>query len=136
MSYAVATLRHEYTASGYEEREPMVPHGIAVVINAPAAFRFTASANPARHLEAAAALGVDTAGAAPGDAGEILARGFIDLMRATGLPSGIAALGYVEADLPALAEGAFAQQRPLVMAPRSVTRADLEALYRDAMRYW
>jgi hypothetical protein len=29
----------------------MVPHGIAVVINAPAAFRFTASANPARHLD-------------------------------------------------------------------------------------
>jgi alcohol dehydrogenase class IV len=114
----------------------MVPHGIAVVINAPAAFRFTAQANPARHLEAAAALGVDVKEAGPEDAGEILARGFIDLMRATGLPSGIAALGYGEADVPALAQGAFAQQRPLVMAPRSVSLQDLQALYRDAMRYW
>lgn len=57
-------------------------------------------------------------------------------MRETGLPSGIAALGYGDADVPALADGAYAQQRPLVMAPRSVSRADLEAIYRDALRYW
>jgi len=136
MSYSVATLKHVYTANGYEERDPMVPHGIAVVINAPAAFRFTASANPARHLEAAAALGADVTGARPEDAGEILAGAFIALMRETGLPSGIAALGYGEADVPALAAGAYAQQRPLVMAPRSVTQQDLEGLYRGAMRYW
>ncbi len=136
MSYSVATLKHAFTATGYEDRAAMVPHGIAVVINAPAAFRFTAAANPARHLEAAAALGADVAGAAPEDAGEILAQAFIALMRETGLPSGIAALGYADADVPALAEGAFAQQRPLVMAPRSVSKADLERIYRDAMRYW
>ncbi len=76
------------------------------------------------------------AGAAPEDAGEILARVFIALMREAGLPSGIAALGYGEADVPALAEGAFAQQRPLVMAPRSVSRQDLEGIYCGAMRYW
>jgi len=136
MSYSVATLKHEFTAKGYEERDPMVPHGIAVVINAPAAFRFTASANPSRHLEAAVALGADVAGVAPEDAGETLARAFISLMRETGLPSGIAALGYGEADIPALAEGAFAQQRPLVMAPRSVSKQDLEGIYRNALRYW
>ena len=38
--------------------------------------------------------------------------------------------------MPALAEGAFAQQRPLVMAPRTVSKQDLEGLYRDALRYW
>jgi alcohol dehydrogenase class IV len=136
MSYSIATLKHAFTAKGYEERDPMVPHGIAVVINAPAAFRFTASANPVRHLEAAAALGADVAGAAPQEAGEVLAQAFIALMRETGLPSGIAALGYGDADVPTLAEGAFAQQRPLVMAPRSVSKADLECIYRDALRYW
>ena len=136
MSYSVATIKHVFTASGYEDRAPMVPHGIAVVINAPAAFRFTASANPARHLEAAAAMGAKVDGAKAEDAGEILASTFLALMRQTGLPSGIAALGYGEADVPALAEGAFAQQRPLVMAPRTVTKADLEAIYRDALRYW
>jgi hydroxyacid-oxoacid transhydrogenase len=136
MSYSVATLRHEFTAQGYEERDPMVPHGIAVVINAPAAFRFTASANPTRHLEAAAAMGEDVNGATPDDAGEILANGFMRLMRATGLPSGIAALGYKDTDVAALAEGAFAQQRPLVMAPKGISREDLQGIYRSAMRYW
>jgi hydroxyacid-oxoacid transhydrogenase len=136
MSYSVATLKHEYTAKGYEEREPMVPHGLSVVINAPAAFRFTAAANPVRHLEAAAALGADITGATPEEAGEILAQAFISLMRETGLPSGIGALGYTEADIPTLAEGAYAQQRLLVMAPRSVSKPDLEGLYRDALRYW
>jgi alcohol dehydrogenase class IV len=136
MSYSVATLRHEFTARGYEALDPMVPHGIAVVINAPAAFRFTGQANPARHLEAAAAMGADVTGAQPGDAGEILAQAFVRLMRDTGLPSGIAALGYLESDVPALAEGAFAQQRPLVMAPRNVSQQDLEGIYRNALRYW
>ena len=136
MSYSVATLKHEFTARGYEGDKPMVPHGIAVVINAPAAFRFTAEANPERHLETAAALGVDTRDARPEDAGEILARAFVELMRECGLPSGIAALGYSDADVPALAEGAYAQQRPLVMSPRRVSRNDLEAIYRKAMRYW
>ncbi len=136
MSYSVATLRHEFTAKGYEERDPMVPHGIAVVINAPAAFRFTGQANPARHLEAAAAMGADVAGAKAEDAGEILAQAFMRLMRETGLPSGIAALGYRESDIPALAEGAYAQQRPLIMAPRSVSKEDLEGIYRNALAYW
>ena len=136
MSYSIATLRHTFTARGYEEREPMVPHGIAVVINAPAAFRFTGSANPARHLEAAAALGVDVSGAKLEDAGRILADAFIALMRETGLPSGIVALGYDEADVPALADGAYRQQRPLVMAPRTVSKEELEGIYRGALRYW
>jgi alcohol dehydrogenase class IV len=136
MSYSVATLKHEYQAHGYEDRARMVPHGIAVVINAPAAFRFTAPANPQRHLDAAVALGADASGATPDDAGELLSQAFIALMRETGLPNGIAALGYGDDDVPALAKGAFAQQRPLVMAPRSVSLQDLEALYRDAMRYW
>jgi hydroxyacid-oxoacid transhydrogenase len=136
MSYPVSGMVRDYRAPGYAVDEPLIPHGISVVLNAPAAFRFTASSNPARHLEAAAALGVDVAGAAPDDAGTILANAFISLMRETGLPSGIAALGYGEADVPDLAEGAFAQQRPLVMAPRSVSRLDLEGMYRDAMRYW
>jgi alcohol dehydrogenase class IV len=136
MSYSVATLKHEFTAKGYEELDPMVPHGIAVVINAPAAFRFTASANPHRHLEAAQAMGADVRDAKAEDAGELLAQAFIRLMKDTGLPSGTAALGYSEKDIPALAEGAYAQQRPLVMAPRAVSKQDLEGVYRNGLRYW
>ena len=136
MSYSVATLKHEYTAKGYEKLPPMAPHGIAVVLNAPAAFRFTGPTNPERHLEVAQAMGIDTRDAKLEDAGMILADCFIDLMKKTGLPNGLGALGYSEHDVPALAEGGFAQQRPLSMSPCTVSEEDLKNLYNDALKYW
>jgi hydroxyacid-oxoacid transhydrogenase len=114
----------------------MVPHGVSVVLNAPAAFRFTGPAAPAAHLRAAEALGADTRGASPEDGGDLLATRLIAMMRATGLPNGLSALGYGEADIPGLVTGASAQQRLLTIAPRPVSDEDLRGLYRDAMRYW
>ncbi len=134
MSYSVAGLNHSYTATGYENEGGMVPHGLSVVINAPAAFRFTADTAPDRHLTAARALGATGGGL--DEAGEILAGQLEAMMRATGIPSGLKALGYGEADIPALVDGAWKQQRLLVMAPKEVTRDHLAALYGAAMRYW
>lgn len=136
MSYSVAGLNHTWVAKGYENDNPMVPHGIAVVINAPAAFRFTAHAAPERHLAAAEALGADIRGAKLEDAGEILAARLIAMMKATGLPNGLTELGYSEKDLPGLVKGGYAQPRLLVIAPRETTEKDMEGMYRDAMRYW
>ena len=136
MSYPVSQLNHAYTARGYEMADPMVPHGISVVVNAPAAFRFTAHAAPERHLRAAGALGVDVSAVDPADAGEVLAAALIEMMRETGIPSGIAELGYTDADIPRMAASAFTQQRPLVQAPLEVTEGDLATIYRGAMRYW
>ncbi len=136
MSYSVAGLNHTWVGKGYENDNPMVPHGIAVVINAPAAFRFTAHAAPERHLEAAEALGADVRGASPEDGGRILAARLIEMMKATGLPNGLYDLGYSEKDLPGLVKGGYAQPRLLVIAPRETSEADMEAMYRDAMRYW
>ncbi len=136
MSYSVATLKHEYTASGYENLPPMAPHGIAVVLNAPAAFRFTGPTNPERHLEVAQAMGNNIRDTKLKDAGRTLAECFIELMKQTGLPNGLRALGYSEKDIPDLAEGGFAQQRPLSMSPCSVTKEDLKDLYEDALQYW
>ena len=132
MSYSVAGLNHTYVAAGYERVEPMVPHGIAVVLTAPAAFRFTAPTNPERHREAAFLLGAS----GDGDAGSVLADTLIAMMKRTGVPNGIAELGYGDADIPALVEGAIAQQRLLVLAPCEVSEGDLVGLYADAMRYW
>jgi alcohol dehydrogenase class IV len=136
MSYPVSQFNHAFTAPGYEKADPMVPHGISVVINAPAAFRFTARAAPERHLQAAAALGADVSGIDPKDGGELLATTLIEMMQKAGIPSGIAALGYTDADIPRMAEAAFAQKRPLAQAPLEITEADLAAIYRGAMRYW
>lgn len=57
-------------------------------------------------------------------------------MRRTGLPSGLAAVGYTAADAPALAEGTLPQHRVTKLSPRPAERGDLEALFRDALAYW
>ena len=44
---------------GYPEGEPIVPHGMAVSLTAPAAFRFTFDAAPERHIRAARLLDPD-----------------------------------------------------------------------------
>lgn len=136
MSYAVAGLNHSFRARGYEKADPMVPHGISVVVNAPASFRFTADAAPDRHLEVATALNADTTDAKPENAGEILATRLAAMMRETGIPNGLSEIGYTNDDVPALVKGAHAQQRLLVMAPKAVSEQDLADLFRSAMRYW
>lgn len=112
------------------------PHGMAVIVNAPAAFRFTAPADPERHLTAASLLGADTRGAGLEDAGEVLAAKIASLMRATNMPNGVGGVGFGEADLPALRDGAEAQQRLLANAPRHVGPSELERLFADALHYW
>jgi hydroxyacid-oxoacid transhydrogenase len=136
MSYAVAGLVREFRPAGYPQDEPLVPHGMAVIVNAPAAFRFTASAGPERHLHAAELLGADVRGATPDDSGEVLARRIERLMRAAGMPNGVGGVGFADADVPALAAGAFLQRRLLANAPRPLDEGDLARLFHDALRYW
>ena len=57
-------------------------------------------------------------------------------MRDTGIPNGLAAVGYSERDIPALVEGTLKQPRLLAGAPRPVGAADLDWILRDSMQYW
>src|SRR5437868_12758458 len=105
MSYPVAGLVRDYRPPGYRVDHPMVPHGISVILNTPAVVRFTAPACPERHLRAAQALGADVSQARPEDAGSVLADVVIDFMRKLNMPNGLVAVGYSEADIPALVQG-------------------------------
>jgi hydroxyacid-oxoacid transhydrogenase len=136
MSYPVAGMVRDYRAPDYPDDHAMVPHGMSVILNAPAVFRFTGVAQPERHLEAAKVLGADVSGASLEDAGELLAQATIDLMRRTNMPNGLAAVGYTEADIPALVEGTLPQHRVTKLSPRPFTPDDLAGLFRDAMSYW
>ena len=61
MSYPVSSLVKAFRVEGYPDR-PLVPHGMSVILTAPAVFRWTASTNPRRHLDMAAAMGASISG--------------------------------------------------------------------------
>src|SRR6201987_3926217 len=138
MAYAVAGLIHEhdFRPSGYPANEPLVPHGMAVILNAPSSFQYTAEVSPERHLEGARLLGADTQGAGANDAGEVLSNELIRVMRAVRMPNGLSGVGYTEDDVVALTEGAYPQQRLLQNAPREMSKQVLADLFRHALRYW
>ena len=54
LSYPVSGQTRDWHVKGYPEGKTLVPHGMAVVLNNPSVWRFTAPASPARHLNCAA----------------------------------------------------------------------------------
>jgi len=121
MAYAVAGRVREFRPAGYPDAV-LVPHGMAVAVNAPSVFRHLAHA---RDREAAALLG-----------GRDLATRITELMRAVGIPNGIAGVGYTAADIPALVARTLPQQRLLANAPSPMTRDVLASLFEQALCYW
>lgn len=136
MSYPVSGMVKGYRSPGYQVDHPLVPHGVSVILNAPAVFRFTASANPKRHLQAAAALGADVSAARPADGGKILADTITAFMRRLKVPNGLRALGYDSSHIPALVEGTLPQHRVTKLSPRPASEEDLARLFEDAMVAW
>jgi len=136
LSYAVSGLTKDWHVDGYPEGRTLVPHGMAVVLNNPSVWRFTAPCCPERHLHGAQCLGAETRGAANEDAGNVLAGRVIDLMRATAMPNGLTALGFDSSHLDALATGAEPQYRVIRNAPKDVGRDDIKSLFTAALSYW
>ncbi len=136
MSYPVSGMVRDFRPEGYQVDHAIIPHGMSVILNAPAVFRWTAPVNPERHLYAAGLLGADTSGVCPDEAGELLASTIIDLMRATGMPNGLAAVGFEGDDVDALIEGTIPQHRVTKLSPRPASPDDLRELFAAAMRYW
>jgi len=131
-AYPIAGRVRGYRPEGYPDDEPIVPHGMAVSMTAPAAFRFTFEASPERHLHAAWLLDPDASGGGP----ELLPGVLTTLMRDIGLPNGLAEVGYGDADVDGLVTGSLQQQRLLATAPREVTGDDLAEVFRGSMEHW
>jgi hydroxyacid-oxoacid transhydrogenase len=136
MSYPISGLVREYRPEGYPQDHALVPHGMAVILGAPAAFRFMAPGNPDMFLKAAELIGADTHGAAPDDAGEILAQAVIEVMKKAGMPNGLRAVGYTPDDVDALVEGVLPQHRVTKLSPRPATAADFKQMFLDSMTIW
>ncbi|MFN8496202.1 MAG: hydroxyacid-oxoacid transhydrogenase [Caldilineaceae bacterium] len=136
MSYPVSGMVRDFIPEGYTVKHPIVPHGMSVILHAPAVFRWTASTNPELHLYAARLLGIDTRDAAPEDAGNILADAIVDIMRKTGMPNGLSAIGFGPADVDKLVEGTLPQHRVTKLSPRPASPADLKQLFLNSMQCW
>lgn len=131
-AYPIAGRVRDYRPDGYPAGGPIVPHGMAVVMTAPAAFALTFEASPERHLRAAELLGGPSS--SPGR--DTLPTVLRELMRDVGLPSGLAELGFMDSDVDDLVDGALQQQRLLATAPIDVTAEDLATVFRSSLEHW
>ena len=136
MSYPLSGMVRDYKPQGMVIDHPIVPHGMAVALNAPAVFRFTGPACPERHFQAARAMGADPSGVADAAAGHLLADQLVSLMKQLGVPNGLSAVGLTTADIPALVQGTLPQHRVTKLSPRPVAAEDLEMLFKDSMSLW
>jgi alcohol dehydrogenase class IV len=133
-AYPIAGRVKDFRPEDYPKDEPIVPHGMAVSLTAPEAFRFTFQARPERHVRAAELLapGLDR----PNDDAEYLPTALTQLMRDIGIPNGIGGVGYDESDVGDLVEGTMKQQRLLDTAPRPVTEDDAAAILSRSLSNW
>jgi hydroxyacid-oxoacid transhydrogenase len=136
MSYAVSGQVKDFRLSGYPPDHPLVPHGISVILNAPAVFRFTAAANAARHLQAAEALGANVSDAKAEDAGRILADRIVWFMERLAVPNGLKAVGYTPTDIPRLVEATLPQHRVTKLSPRPAGPEEFARLFEESMVAW
>ena len=136
MSYGVTHLMHDVTTRDYAVASPFIPHGISVIVNAPAIFRYTAEATPQRHLAAARYLGADCEHATDNDAGEVVSKRIIEMMKETSIPNGLNEIGFTADDVKALTASTIRQKRAIANSPRETNTTDIEILYRNALSYW
>jgi hydroxyacid-oxoacid transhydrogenase len=136
MSYPVSSMVKSWRPAGYAVEKPLIPHGFSVILNAPAVFRFTASACPERHLQAAEALGANVSGVAAEDAGKALADTITGYMQRLGVPNGLTAVGFTRDDIPRLVQATLPQHRVTKLSPRPASEGDLTRLFEDAMQAW
>lgn len=142
MSYPIASQNpSQHRQSGYEVDFPLIPHGVSVAVTAPAVFKFTAAADPERHLAAAACFGVDVSQVKRESAGAVLSDAIADFLHVKlgNQPRGLRDLGFEEAHIEGLVDGTIPQARVLGLAPEleaddlEVQREQLGQLFRDAM---
>jgi len=133
-AYPIAGRVQDFHPKDYPRDEPLVPHGMAVSLTAPAAFRFTFDAAPERHLRAARLLDPDAQ--ETNDPAELLPSVLIALMSDIDMPNGVGAVGYREGDITDLAAGAMQQQRLLATSPKPVTDEDIAGIFARSMQLW
>lgn len=139
MSYPVSALVKEFRpkeGNGYPTNEPLIPHGMSVILHAPSVFSYLSKACPHRLYEIGKAMEIDMKDVDPKDSGKIVSEKIISLMKATKMPSGLEEIGFTSEDIPQLVSRAFPQKRVINNAPIAILEDDLTKMYNNAMKYW
>jgi len=127
MAYPVGNNYHTY-------------HGETIAALTPAStLGYNVASDPPRFANVAEMLGADTSGMSTREAADEAREEFVRLQRDLNvLPSGLNELtGITAEDTGALAESTVeSQQRLLRCNPRPVTKADVEAVFNDALYNW
>ena len=109
---------------------------MAVSLTAPEAFRFTYSANPERHVRAAALLDPGHVHHSPDQGRDALANVVTALMHDIGMPNGLGTVGFDSAQVPDLVAGSAKQTRLLSTAPCPVHDDDLAGIFEGSFTLW
>ncbi|KJE96366.1 iron-containing alcohol dehydrogenase [Capsaspora owczarzaki ATCC 30864] len=150
LSYPVSGLgvtRSYHPGDGYPAKEPIIPHGFSVMLHAPSSFLKIAEHEPTKLLRCAETLAramgrnvdkvLGNGVARPQDSGAIVHALLVDIMKGTKVcPSGLAAVGILESDIPFLVERAVPQKRVLDNAPFAITPTDIADIYKNSFKYW
>lgn len=123
----VHAMSHAVTAHA------QVPHGIANAILVRYVMEFNLIGSPDKHGDIAAALGEDTDGLSPMEAGRLAVDAVRDLADDVGIPRTLREVGVTEALVEPMADGAMKATAGIALNPRRPARQDVVALYRKAL---
>ena len=138
MSYPVSGMIKNFIPKDLKSNHPIIPHGLSVILNAPAVFKFTGEACPERHLEAAKIMGanVENIEDPKNQAGSILSNEIVKIMKQLNVPNGLSKIGFNSNDIPSLVQGTLPQHRVTKLSPRPASANDLEDLFNDSLVIW
>ncbi|HEX2923161.1 MAG TPA: iron-containing alcohol dehydrogenase [Chloroflexota bacterium] len=109
-----------------------LPHGVVDAILLPQVMEFNLISSVGRYADIAAALGESTANLSQPEAANRAIKAVRDLARDIGIPSGLAAVGVDEADIPALSENSM-HDVCLATNPRDTGVSDIAELFRRSL---
>jgi len=147
MSYPIAGISHaklDFIPAGYAKetstnakfgRAGFVPHGLSVVLSAPAVFSFIADSCPDRIRRVLELFGEEK-NIDGRYLGETLAETLKKFMKSVNVVNGLSEIGFKESDIQDLVQGTLPQHRVTKLSPKTFTEKDLAKMFHESMKLW